>query len=380
MPLTLADLRTPTTRARALQFLITSLGALGFNSGSWHQGSKQHTFLRLMADWAADFTHSVKFIAELAYNELATGNALTEFSRSHYDNERIGAIKTKGPIKLTDGAGTGPHVITVGQLVVSDINNGFTYRNIAGGTIPLSGQVDLVFEAEVAGASRNVLAGTISNLQTPIAGVLVNNPATPPAVWYTTAGADEESDEALRARNRTKWALLSIAVPGDGYVNLALGVAGITRVALDDQNPDGANSLRVYIATGSGVPSAPQISDVQAAIDARKAVTAVPLALSASPTTVTFAGNIYVRGSLNTSTKQTAIKDALKAFIDTFPIGGNLAANEIPLSEIVTAISSIFGVEKVELSSPSASVGLGPFNVAITDTGASMSGLAFISV
>lgn len=364
MALTLEQLRATVTKDEALAVLLSELNTLGFPTTSWQSGSLPLTLLELFADRERRLSEVVSALAELAFNSLSTGNALTLFSSSHYDNARAPAVRTRGTVKLTAVPTAGPYVIAVGQLVVADVTDGFTYRNLTGGTIPLGGTLDLTFEAEVAGAARNVPNNSITVFLTPLAGVTVSNPPVPPSsTWITQNGVDEESDAALRIRNLTKWATLSIASPKDAYVNIARQAsAAIARVEIDDQNPQGPGSTDVYIAGATGVSGVAEVAAAQALLDQKRPVTNLVRVLAAVAQVQDFTATIHVVAALNTPTKQTEIQQALRDYINGLPISGTFlpaAPNGVAVfSEMVGALTAVVGVERVSLTTPAADVAI----------------------
>lgn len=175
--LTLGSIQNVVTREEALDLQITLLQSVGFNATSWQTGSVQRTFLEMSANLLVSITQLASSISALAFNSTSVGSALTAFSDSNYDNQRFTATNTVGNIEHTVISGSGPYVVVVGQLVVQDDTNGFTYRNITAGTLTDAAPVTLAYQAEETGSEKNVSVDTITTLNTPLAGVSVNNPS-----------------------------------------------------------------------------------------------------------------------------------------------------------------------------------------------------------
>lgn len=357
MALSVAQLLTPITKAEALQWLIDQLGAVGFNASSWQDGGIRRTMLEAFATGASDLAIAVRLMTEAGFNALASGPLLTEFSESHYDNTRIAAVRTAGPMRLTIAAGSGPYTVTAGQLVVSDEVNGFTYRSTNGGTLS-SGTVNdtITFQAEVAGASRNLGVNTITVLTTPLAGVTVTNPVITGSTWYTTAGADEESDAALRLRNITKWALFALGRPSEAYTNMALGVAGVTRCTVDATNATGAGFTDVYIAGPTATASGGNVASVQALFDDYEAISATTTAYAATEKTINVTGTIYLTASTNTASGRERVRQAIRDYINGLDIGGVVlppaTSGVVPKSELIGAATAIPGVVSFNMTAP----------------------------
>ncbi|GMV19472.1 MAG: hypothetical protein AMXMBFR56_76960 [Polyangiaceae bacterium] len=359
--ITLAELLSPVRRANTLQGILDRLDAVGFNASSWQEGSIQLDLVESAAVAWADLSAAVRVMAAGAFSSLASGALLTQHAKSFYGNLRLEAVKTKGPLRLTTAAGAGPHTIAVGQLVVSDIANGYTYRNVTGGTLTGGTNNDSIeFEAEVAGASRNVGVGTITKLNTPLAGVTVSNPVLTGSTWYTRAGADEESDTKLHTRNVTKWALFALGRPSEAYTNMALQVAGITRVYVDDTNARDAGFVDVYCAGPTATAAGADVTAAQAIFDAYEAASATTTAFAAPEKVLNVTATVYVTAAKNTAAKQAAILKALQDYVNGLPLGGiklpPSTTGVVPRSELEGAMTALTDVVAVAMTSPNADV------------------------
>jgi uncharacterized phage protein gp47/JayE len=385
--LTLAQLRTPITEDQAVQTLLDQLQALGFNVSSWQSGSVERDIVEAIGFVLADSTKSTDALSRLGYNDSATGDALTELSRSHFDNTRDPGQRTQGIVTLTDVGGIGPVSFNPGDVVVSDKSTpANTFRNITGDTLPALGFVQLTFEAEIAGADGNVANGEITELVTAIAGVTVDNTTNAPgsATWRSLEGADVESDPTLRVRNSTRWARLSIAKPADAYINIALGVTGVARARVDDTNPRGPGTVDVYIAGPSGTVGGTEVAAVQTAIDAERPVTADVLVIAATAITQDLAGSVFVDPSVYdgpAGVLETNVKQAADDYINSLPIGGVVLppgpGGVMPRSELVGAMTAVDGTEAVALSDPAADVPVATFEIVIRGTN---TGLVFTPI
>lgn len=364
MGLTVRQLITPVTKDQALAWYIAELAALGFSSTSWQSGSVQRTIFEVISKKDAAYTETIATLAEAGFNETSSGGWLTLLSASHYQNERNAEKKTEGLCKLTASAVAGPYTISVGQLVAADTVNGYTYRNIVGGVLPMGGTLDLTFQAETGGAARDVAPNTITVLQTPLAGVTINNPIpSGETTWITQNGADVESDTALRERNRSKWATLSVARPALAYEYFAREAnAAVTRAKADDQNPRGPGTIDVYIAGASGELSSVVVDEVQAYFDgdidgiSRAALGADLLVASALRRDVTLAATIYILAAYNTTATQQSILAALEDYFESVPIGGTKltagGTGYVMFGELFKAILTVTGVRNVAFTSP----------------------------
>jgi uncharacterized phage protein gp47/JayE len=371
MAITLQQLQDPISEDEALEFVIDILQELGFSATSWQEGSVPLAMITMFAKCYSSLAITISEYSKMSFNETSTNTALSSFSISQYDNTREAATKTQGIERLTNASGA-PHVITIGQLVVEEENDAFTYRNTTAGTIAAGGTLDVTIEAEVAGEDRNVALNTITILQTPLSGVTVTNPDIGGGTWITSAGTDEESDPRLRARNRLKWATRTYSTPAEGYVVFALESSeNITRAVVDDSNPSGPGTLDVYIAGASGVSSAQDVTDAQTYIDARRPITSNPTVIAAASSIQNFVGTVYIETAKNNAATQAAIEQAVTDYINDLDIGGTVLTGVQGYalqSEIITAISSIDGVENVALTTPSADVPVTAWEILVVGT------------
>lgn len=357
------QLSTPTTEAEAEAAIIARLSELGLASTGWQSGSVQLTFVKLFAWLWAEITTFIAALVIGVFNDTATGEFLTRFSASHYDNTRSPAVAAQYSVRFTTAAGEGPHSVEIGEIVVS--NGLYEYRNTEAGTLTSAAPVSLVCEAEIAGEDGGTAVNTITTMVTPIAGVTCTNPDLAPV----RAGANEESDDELRERNVAGWSELAIDMPADGYKGVALRVESVARAAVDDTNPRGPGTVDVYVAGESTLVGAPVLANVQLALDARRSVVADVDALDPTPVTVTVAGIVYVRSSY-ASSALVAIRDAVETLINTAQIGGSTLGGSvrgIAEDEIIATIRAISGVVDVDLTDPTADIELDPFDLAVAD-------------
>jgi uncharacterized phage protein gp47/JayE len=367
--LTLAQLLRVPTLEEARQYCINILVNAGFKSAaSWREGSLPRTCaIELPAAIMVDVSQSIANIAAGFYGDTAEGDWLTLYSLSHYENERKAAVRARGPARLT--AGVTGHTIAVDYLVASDATGRHTFRNKTGGTLAPNSTLVLEWEAEQAGSEANSVGpGMLTTLQTTLAGVTINNPGVSGA-WLTRAGADEESDEALRLRNRTKWFTRAMHAPEDAYRNWALEAATeITRAEVDSQNPEGPGSLRIYIATAQGeTPS--ELEDV--VLDyingdgpdgiVRLAIGAEVFVSAAEPREVIVSGTVYQSAPYAHSAEAT-VEANLAQFQSVHPIGGVKLEPAEPgallRASLYGQIMRVPGVMNVDLQTPSADVPL----------------------
>jgi hypothetical protein len=316
------------THDEAKQSILDLLDAVGFTATSWQEGEPALACVELSAEVWAQVSKIAVFLKGFALNATSSGEALTRFSDSHYDNQREGAVAAQRRTTLACASGSGPHSINVGDVVLVHAD-GDTYRNIDDGVtvypvlLASGGSVSgLIFEAEVAGAAGNKANTTVTTLLTTLAGVTVASDVR------EREGSDQESDDVLKERNRTKWALLTeFELIDEAVINIALtATQSVTGVIVDSQNPRGAGTFDVYMAEELATAGATDIALAQAALDARvfgsSATPKTCLVFDAPITTLDFTGTVYYKGSYTETEMEDATMAALESFVKTIPLGG----------------------------------------------------------
>lgn len=366
--LSVESLRKTSKLKDAYAWLIELLKSVGFETDGWQPGRIQRSMFTTFAAGSADLTELGKFIVEFGFNDLSSGPALKLYAKSRFDNDYFKAVKTAGPMRLKNKSSSS-HTLDVGRVIVSDAA-GTAFRNITGGVLApgstaAPSQLDLQFEAVLAGAGGNVGRNTVTALVTQFAGVTVTNDVTaPPDTWYTITGLDEELDTALRKRNSTKWALQSLILVKEGFEAVALA-NGAIKVDIDDTNPRGQGTLDVYAGGASSLLGSSAMQAIQLAFSKRVLNTQATwlnpwpngnpsLVQVKHPLTQEFSlpdGTVYYSGNL--TTVQGLVRQALLDLITLAPIGGyNYApgpTNVITEGDIADAIEECEGVETTEL-------------------------------
>ena len=211
--------------------------------------------------------------------------------------------------------------------------------------------------AVLAGAAGNTPAGTTMTLLAPVAGV---QPALTVAAGGLAAGADVETDAALRAR-----ILARIQQPPAGgaaadYGLWARTVPGVDRVWVYPRQ-FGLGTVGVaFLGPNAAIPAAPLVAQVQAAIDVLRPVTAevTVFAPVAAPVAV------QVQIAPDTAATRAAVQAAIAGFfVAEAEPGGTLR-----VSRLRAAISAAAGETWHALAAPSADIVLPAGQVATLGT------------
>jgi|CXWL01.1.fsa_nt_gi uncharacterized phage protein gp47/JayE len=181
---------------------------------------------------------------------------------------RLAAVKATGDVTVT-----GTNGVTVPAGTTLQRSDGAEYTTDADATIAL-GTATAVVTASVAGLDGNTAAASQLTFSSPIAGINGNALV---AAGGLNQGADEETDDSLRAR-----LLDRIQRPPHGgadfdYVKWAKEVAGVTRAWVYRQEL-GVGTVTVRFVrdddAGGLIPDAGEVTAVQTYIDDRRPVTA----------------------------------------------------------------------------------------------------------
>jgi uncharacterized phage protein gp47/JayE len=364
MALTLDQLTGVITEDDALAECIAILAGLGYNATSWQDGSVQLTLVRLVAKLWSRQSETVAKLAGMGLNEYASGDWLELFSYSHYANTKKKALTTRGVEVLTASADApGPFTINASDLVFADTLTGQTFRNTSSGVLNAGGTLALDIEAESPGSKGDVAPNTITVMKTPLAGVTANNPIPDGASsWITRNGGDDETDAALRTRNRTKWATIgSAGVPGAAYEHFSLQAhESVKRVFVDDRNPRGPNTIDIYVAGDAGDLSSTVVQAVDDYLSGitdgkvRKGAGSDVEVYSALRRDIAIGGTIYIANNYNTTATQSAILAAVSEYFKTLDIGGTKQAvggtGYVVFGRIYTAVLTVRGVTNAVLS------------------------------
>jgi uncharacterized phage protein gp47/JayE len=348
---TLDDLLSAETEDSALTFLFTQLSSLKYPVTSWNPGGRAYTKLKAFARAIANISTSIKTITEGGLLSLSTGDWLTLLASEWYSIERNLATFAKGKIAITVGAGAGPYTISPNQLIVFETatTRRFISTNTVSFDLPAGPSVTSVeFQAESSGSAYNAPIGSALDFATPLPGVTAAFQDLGSGSWLTQNGTDDEADETLRERCRTKWALLGINKPADAYAYLALNTPGVgtpvSKTYIDDSNPRGPGTIDIYIASNAGpLPTADETL-VRNYIISLQSPTADVEVNNATTQGVTITVTIYFRGTFAT-TVTAAASDAVRTLIQNLPIGGTMY-----ISQLLEDLMGIDGVVNIPLS------------------------------
>lgn len=372
----LADLLPSKTAAQLREAVLTRLSDIGFPVTSWASGGVARTLVEGFAYLVADARVAIMLVVKGGLLDEAERAWLTLLAKSAFDVERILATFAVGEVTLAETAGGGPHTITAGQMIVGRNGSGSTsarrYVAVTGGTLNPSGTLTIRVKAEEPGTAYNLAHGDVAFLFTPLPGVTVSAASGWLAASGCTPAVDEETDARLRQRCRDRWATL-----GSGFTRAAVrywctsalfsdgSSVGCTRVGFSV--PPGDGSYVVYVAGATGGLGSTGVTRLQAVLEERKPLTDSPAVTDAAEVTLAVSGTVQFKAGFNTAGNQSAVRDAIAAFVNAKDIGDTTG---IDLGGIYAAIYAAVpsGVQDVDLTSPTGDSTIAAGSVRVADT------------
>lgn len=281
-----------------------------------------------------------QWIAKQSHPATCDEENLLRWADWRLEKGRTAAVAATGLITVTG---------TSGALV----DAGVVYRYEDGRLYTVTQTTTLVASAAVVPVTSNDV-GTIGNLAggslTAISPVINVNSTATIGVDGIVGGTEQETVEALRARVRQAFKNPSKVGNGADFVEWALEVPGVTRAwALPRWMGPGTFGLTfVRDADVSIFPTAAQVAEVQAHLDARRPVTAEVYAFAPIDRVLNFS----IKLTPDSTALRTAVTQSLAALIND-EAG---ADSTLLISHIRGAINNTAGETDHVLTSPTADV------------------------
>lgn len=195
-------------------------------------------------------------------------NVFLELLAWGYNIERKGAVKTLGNVRFTRASTIGTLEVPAGTLIQTAPINGNVYQVVTTAAVTFANGYNTVMapvEAAAEGAAYNLAAGYYAILPTPISGVVS---VTNLADWITTLGADEESDDDLRARVRNQFSAINQWHTDAVYRSIIASFPGVSvsNVYFQHNAPRGPGTANAYVMFDIGDPDPAFIASIQAEI------------------------------------------------------------------------------------------------------------------
>jgi hypothetical protein len=358
-----AEATTADTEAALEAHVLSELTLAGVDTAGLSDLSAERGLVALFAFTEARAEGIRATIAATVNPDAVSGTWLDIVLKGRYQEDRIPALKTKARPYVGAAAGGGTQVIKPGDLR-ADAGNGIFFVNTQGGTIAagVTGQLD--FECEVAGIIGDVADLAITGFQRAPAGLTISNPAG----WKTAGGRDAEKDGPYRKRCYAKWLSIGAGWTRDAFDYWVPKFApSVTRIYVDDSNPLGSGSLKVYLANSTGPATIGELATVLAGLISRAfrpLGTVLPIVVAAPLVTITVTGTVYGPSV----TKASDVGGALDGFASELPLGaiggsvdlgllyGIIGGGAYPLFDL----PGFTGVTNVDLTLPAGDTAIAP--------------------
>jgi hypothetical protein len=310
---------------------------------------------------------SVSMVEDIA-EEDGRDDWIDLLSRGQFANERDPSTYALHVFRFTNAAAGVSRTFAPGQLRARfgaidflSVTKSDITAYAGSGTLAPGATLDLLMEAQTAGSSGNIPAGYVTQLVTVFAGVTVSNPAiagTGSSIYR--AARDAERNGSLLDRDVSRWGASSAGGNTGSLVEWlheAFVYAGVTNTVtkwyVDDTNPDGPGTSRLYVSNDSGPGTAEEVSIAQTYISLRRtagsgATETNPgcLVLAHTARVVPFSAKLKNSKNTSASTDATAVIAALNA---EFPFG----SLTLYKNEVIERLMSVRGMVDIPRTSPS---------------------------
>jgi len=208
----------------------------------------------------------VTWLSRQVMPDTADADYLERWASIWLTTPRVSAEFAAGSVTFSGTNGT---VVPAGTAMQRA--DGVAYEVATDGTIA-GGTVTVSVTAVEAGQRGNTLAGVTLALVSPVSGLASTGVVTTGAL---TGGADDESDELLRARLLARIRNPPMGGSAADYIAWALEVPGVTRAWVFAGQAGEVWVFFVRDADLSFIPDAAEVLAVQSYIDERRPVTAL---------------------------------------------------------------------------------------------------------
>jgi len=200
---------------------------------------------------------------------------------------------------------------------------------------------DAPAEAVEAGTGGNVVPGAVRFLTAcPLAVTAVTNPNA------FTGGADEEDDEAFRARILESYQRLPNGANAAWYETTAMSYPGVT-AAKAVGRAEGPGTVNVYVTGENGLPDEALLAGLGAELQEKREIAVTVKVLAPTAKTVDVAVAVAPKEGAE---KEAVLEAARRAVTDFF--SGRLLGRTVRLAELGNRIYGLEGVENYRFAAP----------------------------
>ncbi|MDE7028859.1 MAG: baseplate J/gp47 family protein [Lachnospiraceae bacterium] len=340
---------------------IAELENEGFAITNFKSGGVFHTLLMVNLEIYVELIDLFRRALSNMFIKHAEGEWI-ELKSQDYGKTRKPAAKAKGILTLTGSKGHATLTIPAGTTFKTDRDiNGEELRYFSTASVTLldaQTEVHVPVEAEKEGALYNVPQGRITNCTRHLEGVegITNAPD-----WLTTAGADVEDLELLRARVLNSWADLATGTTAAKYKSAAEKVPGVLYSDVDQLHPRGQGSVDIIITSTAGEASEELLLQVEEAVQETKGEYDNLLVKSAE----TVHQDVSVTVELPELVSGEGVEEKVRYAVESyFKVGVTRKLNELVLLDLYIAIKQEVPVLKnIKITEPTSDLKMAKGNV-----------------
>lgn len=286
--------------------------------------------LEMQAEWVLD----------QAFPQTAEGKHLDAHAEMRALSRRAGTAATGSIIFSAREAAAEDRTIPRGTVCMTA--DGLRFATTEGAILPAGEtETEAPAQALTVGEAGNVAAGAIVKLAQMPAGVDACENVMP-----FSGGAEEESDESLRARILESYARLPNGANAAFYEQEALKDPDVV-AAKAVSRAHGIGTVDVIVATHAGVPEQAVLDRIAADLQEKREIAVDVQVLAPQTESVNVSAKIAVRDGYDFAAVKTAVEAAVRAFF-----GGALLEKGVPAAQLGALIFGVEGVANCHLLSP----------------------------
>jgi phage-related baseplate assembly protein len=360
--ITYDKLKQVLTEEQGFNYIKQLAQTFKFPATSFLSGSIGYTLLKIQGAILAIISDSVSEISKQIYLDESSGSYLTLLADNFFDITRYGETQSVINVNIkTEGATPHPYDAESVKISIS----GIEYYNSEAFSVEADGYVVVEFTSTEYGADTRVATNVMPIFTQNVIGnatfSLIDNENG--YFIIISNGQNEETDDDLKIRCRSKWGTLSTLGPEDAYrywIMSAInpntqGRVDITRIKIDRSGAQLVGNLVIYCANDTGPASAEDIAAAAAVVDQNRAICSRVFVDPAIASTFIYNLTVTVNSTAEPSNEllTQSIAAAIRSYFSSLDVGGAILNENykgyVIYSKIVDLIMNIQGVENVTL-------------------------------
>lgn len=302
--------------------------------------------LKVLAAQVYGLARRVEALAGEVFPQTSTGARLDMHAETR-GLARKPAQRAQGSLRFTRETPAQSDVeIAAGVLCATRPDPQICFETLAAGVLRAGEtSVEIPAQAAEAGALGNVAAGSVQVIVTGAPGIsgVLNAGAF-------TGGADEENDEALRARLLLSYQQISNGANSAFYYDIAMQSDGVASANVLPRRR-GRGTVDVVVACRGERASEEVVAELQARMQARKEINVDVVVREAEPLRVNVEAEIAVARDADADTVLAACGALAGEYVASLGVGASLLR-----AQLTGALLACEGVYNVRVISPAADV------------------------